>query len=89
MSPDYLLTLEPACLEGARKTREVAALKSLMKYLEAGTNEKTEFQMKVSRKKSQAKATMSKELFKDRFPSHTFLPVMSKEDSSTPLSDQL
>lgn len=82
MSPNYLITLEPACLEGARTTRKVASLKSFMKYLEAdleaGKNEKTEFQMKFYRKKSQAKAAISKGLFEDRFSSHAFLPVMSQ-----------
>lgn len=82
MSPNYLITLEPACLEGARITREAASLKSLVKHLEAdleaGKNEKTESQMKFYRKERQAKATIGKELLKDRSPSHAFLPGMSQ-----------
>lgn len=59
MSPNSLITLEPAYLESARITREVASLKSLVKYLEAdleaSKNEKTEFQMKFYRKKKPSK----------------------------------
>lgn len=62
MSPNYLITLEPACLEGARITRQVAQLKSLMNDPEAGNNEKTEFQMELYREKSQEQATRSAEL---------------------------
>ena len=58
MSPNYLITLEAACVEGAKITRQVGSSKSFMKYLEAGKKEKTEFQMRLCRKSSQAKATV-------------------------------
>lgn len=50
MSPNYLITLEPACLEGAKNSRQVGSSKSFMKYLEAGKKGENRIPDKVMQK---------------------------------------